>query len=236
MNPRQDWAKALPPPHPAMVTEVSRLAASCGIQISATDLSFLNQLIFGYLSNRPDGKRTLFKLLRLSGIKTQSGSYMKTYYKEGYYGMEEHKINHGELEEIRAWLYQGERVLPYDAIEISERPDQATCEDCAALIPIKYCASTVKEYNNGKEHLVTLCNHCRLFRADPKIRDTASQKTCDNCLVKSCAYHPIKNQAVREAVEEKRLEAAKAAGFGTPLNNFALTDQRKPPEARYGAI
>jgi hypothetical protein len=218
-----------------MVNEVSRLAASCGITISVNDLTFLNQLMFGYLSKRQDGQRALFKLLKLAGIKTQPATYMKTYYKEGYFGMDEHKINHGELEEIRAWLYQGERVLPYDAIEVNDRPDQTTCEDCLALVPAKYCADMAKEFSNGKETLLTLCNHCRLYRADPKIRDTASQKTCDNCQIKGCAYHPSKNQALRDAVEEKRLEQARS--LGVPLNNFTQIEHKPlPPQERYSAL
>jgi RNase P subunit RPR2 len=233
MNQRDQWSSSLPPQHSPMTEEIRQLASTCGINLSSEDLGFVTQLIFGYLSNskRPDGNRILYKLLKLAGHKTQPASYMRTYYKEGYFGMEEHKIPYDKLEQLSVWLYDGRVVVPNDMVEIMDRPDHNACDDCGVLVPAKYCSATVNEWSNGKEHLVTLCNHCRSNKEDPKIRDTAKRSTCEDCKVTGCSYW--KEYHKQPTVEESRRPSL------APLNNFTQKQiEQKPmsPQERYASL
>ena len=183
-------------PHPPMTEEVGKFAAACDVRISRADLDLISQLIFGYLGKRPDGRRILFKLLKQSGLKTKPGDFMKTYYKEGYLGMDEYKLSPDELEELHVWMHKGDKVVSDDQLEILSTPDKVACEECGVLTPRKYCSANVVEVVNGREHMSSLCNHCRLNKDVPRIKDTANYNTCRYCPMESCTYHPDKTRLI----------------------------------------
>lgn len=171
-----------------MTAEIQRFASNCGISVDTDDLALIVQLVFGYLNKRQDGHRILFKLLKQAGFKTEQASYLKTYFKEGYLGMEEGKLSYNKLEKLSVWLFDNQKVIPEGMVEVTEQPDHTACDDCGILVPATYCSATVKEWNNGKERLVTLCNHCRSNKDDPKIRETGKRSTCEDCKLKGCTY------------------------------------------------
>jgi len=214
-----------------MVEEVRRLGIQCGINLPSDDIAFMSQIIMGYLAKRPDGRRYLFKLFKYGGFKTEQASYLKTYYKEGYFGMEDHKLPYNKLEELKLYLYDNQTVVPFDMIEIMDRPDQVACDDCGVLVPSVYCAATVNEWSNGKEHLVTLCNHCRVSKDDPKIKDTARRATCEDCQVRGChnwkEYH--RRELLGEAAEKKP---------ANPFEKQVATLERRQPatQERYSSL
>lgn len=213
-----------------MVEEVRRHGIQCGINLSSDDIAFLSQLIMGYLAKRPDGRRYLFKLFKYGGFKTEQASYLKTYYKEGYFGMEEHKLPYSKLEELKVYLYDNQMVIPFDMVETMERPDQVACDDCGVLVPSGYCSATVTEWSAGREHLVTLCNHCRVSKEDPKIRDTARRSTCEDCKVAGC--HNWKEYHRKELLGEP---VAKAAGDPFERQQATL-ERRVAPQERYAQL
>jgi hypothetical protein len=206
-----------------MVEEVRRLGSQCGISLPSDDIAFISQIIMGYLAKRPDGRRYLFKLFEYGGFKTEQASYLKTYYKEGYFGMPEHKLPYDKLKELKLYLYDNKTVVPFDMVEVMERPDQTACEDCGVLVPTTYCSATVKEWNNGREHVVTLCNHCRINKEDLKIRDTGKRATCEDCKVTGC--HNWKDY------HRKELAGDPAERSGNPFEEKA-----RSPQERYSSL
>jgi hypothetical protein len=214
-----------------MLKEIWPLLQESEVAISPEDLTFINQLIFGYLTGTEYGKVLLAVMLSEAGIRTKAASYMKTYFKDGFLGMEEGKLNIPFLKEIHCWLYGNPDmpdkcyVVPFEKVETVDLPDSVGCDDCSARTPIQYCNQTVKEWSNGKEMLLNLCNRCRLHKVDPKIRDTASTRTCMECPMKSCQYHPLRGKDPQEAYQVQR--------------NFEMRQTARPPQTaaeRYGVL
>lgn len=221
-----------------MVEEVRKLLLQCGISSRPDEIALISQLIFGYLSKRSDGHRILYKLLKMGGFKASQASYLKTYYKEGYYGMDDHKLPFDKLELLQLWFYNGQNVVPFDMVEVKEQPDHVACDDCGILSPIKYCSQPVVEIYGGKERLLNLCNHCRMYKEDPKIRDTAKRANCEDCKLQSCLYwkefHKPKELFDESPKAPSSLPSPRPQGsFVSPM--ASQLDQR-PPAERYGGL
>ena len=120
--------------------------------------------------------------------------------------MSEHKIPSNKLEEVRFWIEDDRVVRPHYALEVEDHPDHTACDECGILVPASYCSATVIEWAGGKERPVTLCNRCRLYKEDPKIRDTSRRATCEDCKVLGCRYRG----------EFQRIDPSKALEYKPP--------------------
>jgi len=238
MNPRIQWSRSLPPSHPPMVEEARKLLHQCGINLSVDDITFITQIVFGYLSKRSDGHRILYKLLR-DTFKAEPASYLKTYYKEGYFGMEEGHLDYKKLELLQVWLYDNKNVVPHGMIEIMDRPNHAACDDCGVLVPMGYCSANVTEWSGGKEHVRTYCNRCRLYNTDPKIRDTSKRATCEDCKLQTCAYWNEFHRA--KEVPNEPTKSLTSTTTTRPPNPFvsptlSRLEQATNPKERYSSL
>lgn len=150
------------------------------------NVQFIFKAFVDYLINSGDAKRVMLKLLNADVVEA---SYLKQYFPEGFYGEETKKLDYKGLVEYRGYIYKGKSVA-WRMIEVSEKPDLDRCEACNGNFPKVFCAQVIR---SGADKLSTLCNHCRLFSDDPRIRDSAIRKNCEECKVKTCQFNPKKN-------------------------------------------
>ena len=218
-----------------MLQYVWQKASEAGISIDIDDFSFLIRAATDYLSATGEGKRVMLKIMRAS---TEEGSYQKQYYQAGHLGDEEKQLDYRGLVEYRGWIYRG-KAVPHDAVDVWDKPDLEACEMCGGLFPKTHCVITVKTYNNGKEHLENICNHCRLMYEELRIKETASHKTCETCEMTSCRYNPKRQQEMRNEIigprqgsELDQLRSAGTRGVAAEQSNKIATS----PGSRYGAL
>lgn len=215
-NPRrQEVAKSLPPAPQTMLQYVWQKSMEAGIAIDTEDFTLLIRSVVDYLDTTAEGKRVMLKLLKAS---TKDGSYQKQYYKAGHLGDEEKQFEYKHLTEYRGWIYK-EYSAPFDAVEVWDKPDLEACEMCCGLFPKGHCLITVRTHSNGKENLENMCNRCRMLYDDPKIKESASSKTCESCEMRSCQFNPKRQEAFRKDLsigqstqESKALVAAGPVG------------------------
>lgn len=174
-------------------------------QLPPQDLAFLCQfvgrVVTSYLKTQ-EGKRWLLSKEVLN-LTQAPATYMKQYYIAGKVGLPEHQLEYSDLRQISGWLYN-EKSGPETAVEIFDRPDLVECEQCGGRSPKGACVKVAKIHLAGKEMLQSMCNHCRVSFDDPRVRDTASQRTCQDCEYVTCAYNPKKKaQAVSEEDAKK---------------------------------
>lgn len=237
---RTEIEGALPPAPKTMLSHVHQLCIRAGVPITEASLLFAARAITQYLAETGEGKQVMLKLLNSTVVE---GSYMKQYYPEGFFGEEAKKLDHRALIEYRGWIFKG-KAYPWQAVEIENRPDLEHCDGCGGKFPKAYCAKNVRVYSVGKERLDTLCNHCRLFSDDPKVRDTASQRVCGDCSATSCQFHPKKAQQIRTSQIAAQTAAKKADEPPHPADDPTAQRLLPPPtqvppwydDKRFGAI
>jgi hypothetical protein len=182
----------LPPAPQTLLQYAWDKAIQAGINIKQDDFILLHRIVIDYFNNVGEGKRVMLKMLKAS---ISEADYTRQYYQAGHVGDEEKQLDYRGIVEYKGWIYKG-RAVPHNAVEFWEKPDLEACESCGGLFPKIHCVVTVKRYSNGKEHLENMCNSCRLKFDDPKIRDTASNKTCESCSITTCRYWPKRNNLV----------------------------------------
>lgn len=159
-----------------------------GVPADADTIRLIGRLISHYIKNTEDGKTTVFKLLQTQLVPASPTS---TYYQSGKEGEESAKIPYTDLVEYKGWIYR--KVLPvaHSAVSAVQSADTLGCDDCGILGPKQYCVQTaLTRTAGGREALEALCNKCRTFSTNPKIRDTADRRVCEGCPMTSCDHHP----------------------------------------------
>lgn len=188
---RQEIESKLPRASEPCMRHVSDLCIRAGITgVTADSYMFIHRAVIDYLLNTAEGKMTALKLLN---AELEKATYENQYYPEGYYGVEEKRLDHTQLAEFKGWIYRGTSG-PHSKIEVRETPDLVECESCHSRYPNKDCAIDVRVHSGGRERLQKLCNYCRMNSDDGRVRGDSSTKTCLECSFTSCAYHPTKTQ------------------------------------------
>ena len=201
---KQEMFNKLPPAPKTMLQHSADLCAQAGIALSEEDFYLLHRIVTDYLTKSPEAKKWV--VAEILKATVTPATYTKQYYLEGHVGDEEKQLDYRELTEFKGWIYKG-RSGPYTAIDIYDKVDLEACEMCGGLFPRNHCVVTATTMNGGKEHLENMCNHCRLMYDSPKVRDTASHKTCETCVMTSCRYHP----SLRALVAPERPSAQQVA-------------------------
>jgi hypothetical protein len=149
-------------------------------------------VVSDYIKNTEDGKTTVFKLLQ---TQLKPGSPENTYYQTGRVGEESAKIPYSELLEYRGWIYRKAVAVPSSSVTVINSSDNLPCDDCGIMAPKQYCIQQAMTHSpGGRQYIQNLCNHCRTYNSDVKVRDQASRKICDACPKTSCDHYPHKNQ------------------------------------------
>lgn len=181
-----------------------------------------------YLSNTGEGKRVMLKLLKAD---IQEGCYTKQYYQAGGFGDPEKALDYRGIVEYKGWIYRG-KAVPHNAVEVIESAEKIACDHCGGLFPKSYCAQTTRVISNGREYLENICNHCRLHSDDLKVRDTANSKTCTECKITTCQFHPSKQALVRVPQETRVV----VQGNPEPTMPPPARQYAQNPLSRYSAI
>lgn len=222
---RLEVTNKLPPAPQTMLEHSLSKCREAGFAVDSEDFKFIHRAVIDYLANTGEGKRVMLKILKAS---IAEAAYTKQYYQEGHRGDEEKQLDYRGLVEYKGWIYRG-RAVPHDAVDVWDKPDLESCDMCGGLFPRTHCVNTVKTFNNGKEYLENICNHCRLMFDDPKVRDTASRKTCETCVLVNCRYHPNKSAAAASV-------PSNTTPSHNPLTAKLLECSPQSLNSRYGAL
>jgi hypothetical protein len=168
-----------------------------GIPADADTVRFIGRLVSNYIKNTEEGKTTVFALLK---AELAPATPSKTYFQAGKEGEDEGIIPHKELMEYRGWIYKKTVAVPHSLVSVFNTPNTVGCDDCGIMGPKDYCVQVVaNRTSSGREALESLCNHCRSFNTNPRIRDAASKKDCSVCPMTSCDHYPNKQLALLPA-------------------------------------
>ena len=230
-NPRRQGVESKLPPAPqTLLQHTWDLCLEAGIAINKDDFVFLHRAMVDYLTNRGEAKKVMLKILKAT---VTEGDYTKQYYQAGHVGDEEKQLDYRGIVEFGGWIYRG-KVAGHDAIDVWDKPDLEACEMCGGLFPKTYCLQTTKTWSNGREHLENMCNHCRVAHEELNIRDTASNKVCETCVIKTCQYHPAKQQITSSRPDiSKPLQSRTIFDSGPPVG---MERRLTSPQTRYSAI
>jgi hypothetical protein len=181
----------LPPASPNLCSFLWTKLREAGDNPSEQYIVFLARLISEYFRNTPEGKQTAFTLLDAEIFEVG----VTNAYRFANAPPHIPDIPNNLLKQFRGYLYEGERTYAPSQIAVEQDGNMDGCEDTGILAPKGYCLQNVLVYGQGgKQHLRTLSNYARLMHPDPKVSDTASRKTCELCPVKTCEYHPSRDQ------------------------------------------
>lgn len=199
---QMEMERRLPDASPNLCRFVWDHLHRAGISIDPQTIRFIGKIISEYVKNTEDGKNTVFKLL---GTEFSPGSPTQTYYQAGRVGDETAKIQYTDLMEYHGWVYKKVITVAHSAVAVIDRSDKVGCEDCGILGPRDYCIQRVLTRTpGGRENLEDVCNHCRTFNTDPRVRDTACKSNCENCPVTGCEHYPKKQLALLGPPLERR--------------------------------
>lgn len=228
----QKVAETLPPAPQTLLAHSWQKCLEAGINIPQEEFVFIHRAMIDYLNTTGEGKKVMLRILKAD---ITEACYTKQYYQSGQVGDPEKALDYRGLIEYKGWVYRG-KAVPYSAVDIHDAMEKVHCDHCSGLFPKSYCNQTVRIVLGGKEYMENVCNHCRLFSEDPKVRETASSKTCGHCKVYTCSYNPERDYMTkREFPKEKPLHIEVQ---GDPEPTMALKTTHKPQTAseRYSAI
>jgi hypothetical protein len=168
-----------------------------GVPITADTVRFVGRLVSNYIKNTEEGKTTVFALLK---AELSPAAPNKTYFQAGKEGEDSGIIPHKDLVEYKGWIYKRSVAVPHSLVSVFNTPNTVGCEDCGIMGPKDYCVTeVVNRTPSGKEAVESLCNHCRTFNVNPKVRDTASKRDCETCPMTGCDHYPKKQLALLPA-------------------------------------
>lgn len=198
--------RELPSASPKFCAHLWNGLVAAGLRPDADEVKLIGQLVSHYIRDTQDGKETVFALLK---TQVSSMSPLKTYFQSGHEGDQQYRIPATDLVEYRGYLHKRVKGVPHDMVSVIHKEELDGCDDCGALVPSDFCAKLVKTTQaNGKEHLQTVCNHCRAFSQDNRVRDEASKRVCVECPKLGCQHHPKVRQMPLQ------LPAPAKTGFG----------------------
>lgn len=177
----------LPLPSQLLCSHLWAKSNEAGLGLSHEDIVLLSRIFCDYVQNTPDGKATTLKLLNLQTRKVDP--------RHAYHvsrGVSGAPLDAKSLQVISGWLYQNNYTMPQEAVDVEKNGSMEACESTGIMGPKDYCVKIVKDYGPHGEVLVSLSNYARLLSDKPSLRDTANQKICDDCFIKTCPYHPKK--------------------------------------------
>lgn len=196
---RQELERSFPPAPQSLLRHLHERCREAGISLTEQDLIFIGRATTEYLSKTSDGRNVCLKLLNATVVE---GSYMRQYFPEEHYGVEEKRLDPRHLKEYRGWIYKDTMALPWTRVDTVDKPHLEPCDACGGLFPSDYCATIIRQVLGGTERLQTLCNRCRQHSPDSRTRDGASGKKCQECRHLICQFHPRKQEALKAPIDQ----------------------------------
>lgn len=183
---RQEMEQRLPPPSPLLCSHLWTKTNEAGIRLNQEDIVLLSRVFCDYIQNTREGKLTALKLLNAT---VEAADPRHAYYPFGQ-NVQQTPLPAKDLQRFGGWIYKDGFSLSMDQIEVERNGGLEACETTGILGPRDYCVKTVKDFGRNGEVLVTMSNYARMMSEKPAIRETANQRTCEECAVKTCAYYP----------------------------------------------
>lgn len=217
---RQDLERNLPEASAFMRDYVWQLCLEAGIRLNPQDFVLIMRMVHAYFKTER-GPQTALHTLHCAPVPA---SPLKSYFKAGFLNDPSEKIPASNLWEFKGWLLKrGDRIYPmkHDTIEMDDREDSTVCDACGGRFPADYCAKNLEVMkSNGVQRVEMWCNHCRQSSEQPRIRETGSLRTCQECPKLICEFHPKHNALLspRPSVVALLPAAAAVGGTNIPAN------------------